>query len=188
MRSRTAASLIILGLLLFSGCQSGAGVPAEPTLPAATEPAAATAPADTNPPAAPPAGASTPDRSDRLTPAAPSGDPGALPEKAPTTESLPPVVANIDGDILNPILVELARSQGVTPGEIKVVQAQALTYSDGSLGCPQPGKIYTQSLVDGYWIVLEVGGKTFDYRAAQTGHYFLCEDGAAPKPAGTPAQ
>ena len=54
-----------------------------------------------------------------------------------------------------------------------VISAEAVTFPDGSLGCPQPGMVYTQALVDGYKIVAEAGGKTYDYRG--TGSTFrLC--------------
>jgi hypothetical protein len=36
-----------------------------------------------------------------------------------------------------------------------VVQAEAVTWPDGALGCPEPGIVYTQALVPGYWVVVE---------------------------------
>jgi hypothetical protein len=35
--------------------------------------------------------------------------------------------------------------------------------------------MYTQALVDGYWVVLAVGEQEYDYRASDTGYFFLCE-------------
>jgi hypothetical protein len=56
---------------------------------------------------------------------------------------------------------------------VTVISAEAVTFPDGSLGCPEPGMAYTQALVDGYKIVAEAGGKTYDFRG--TGSTFrLC--------------
>jgi hypothetical protein len=50
--------------------------------------------------------------------------------------------------------------------QVVVVSAEEVTFPDGSLGCPQPGMVYTQAMVDGYKIVAEAGGKTYDYRGS----------------------
>ena len=41
---------------------------------------------------------------------------------------------------------------------MRLIRDEAVTWSDGSLGCPQPGEYYTQVLVPGYWIVFDVAG------------------------------
>jgi hypothetical protein len=38
-----------------------------------------------------------------------------------------------------------------------------VTWSDGALGCPAPGRFYTQALVPGFRVQLEAGGERFDY-------------------------
>lgn len=58
---------------------------------------------------------------------------------------------------------------------IEVVAAHEVTWSDGSLGCPEPGMSYTQALVDGYRIELTDGQRTYDYHGANGGDPFLCE-------------
>ena len=44
--------------------------------------------------------------------------------------------------------------------EVHVVSVEDVTWSDGSLGCPQPGFSYTQALVPGYRVALEHAGRT----------------------------
>ena len=44
---------------------------------------------------------------------------------------------------------------------------------DGSLGCPQPGIAYTQMVVDGWQIVAQANGQTFDYRGSGN-NFRLC--------------
>lgn len=44
---------------------------------------------------------------------------------------------------------DLAATLGVPEDEISVTGASAVTWNDGSMGCPQPDMSYTQALVDG---------------------------------------
>jgi hypothetical protein len=52
--------------------------------------------------------------------------------------------------------------------------AEAVTWPDGSLGCPQPGRAYTQALVRGYRIQIVAGDRTLEYHASLRGVPFLC--------------
>jgi hypothetical protein len=77
--------------------------------------------------------------------------------------------------VIDPVVADVARRAGVPVDQVTVVSAEEMTFPDGSLGCPVPGMVYTQALVDGYKIVAEAGGKTYDYRG--TGSTFrLCEN------------
>jgi hypothetical protein len=105
-----------------------------------------------------------PDRS--LTPSSvqPSLEPGA---SASGSIDLPQ-------SIIDPVVAEVARLAGVPADQVTVISAEEVTFPDGSLGCPVPGMAYTQVLTDGYKIVAEAGGKTYDFRG--TGSSFrLCE-------------
>ena len=57
-----------------------------------------------------------------------------------------------------------------------VVSAEPMTWNDGALGCPVAGQVYTQALVDGYRVVLEVDGQEYDYRVGGGADVRLCED------------
>ena len=57
-----------------------------------------------------------------------------------------------------------------------IVSAHAETFSDGSLGCPEPGMMYTQALVDGYQVVVEANGTQLDYRGSGPGQFRVCEN------------
>ena len=74
------------------------------------------------------------------------------------------------------VIADLERRTGatVTP---EVVSAEAVTWNDGSLGCPEPGQAYTQALVDGYQVILEVDGDRYDYRVGNAASVRLCEGG-----------
>lgn len=74
---------------------------------------------------------------------------------------------------LEAVQADLAE-RGVT-GEVVVVSSTAMTWNDGSLGCPQPGQQYTQALVEGWQMIVTVGDQTYDYRFASSGAPLLCE-------------
>lgn len=111
-----------------------------------------------------------------------------LPERVPPTQGITPVTGEVPTSLLDSILKDLAERSGAAVENIAVIQAQSTVWNDGSMGCPQPGVLYTQALVNGYWVLLEVDGKQYDYRAGKSGTFILCENGSIPRLApGTPA-
>lgn len=85
------------------------------------------------------------------------------------------VTGEVPGEILEEIVADLAQALGAAPGEIEVLHDEAVTWSDGSLGCPEPDKVYMQMLVPGYRVILGHGGQQYDYRASERGTFRLCE-------------
>lgn len=121
----------------------------------------AVAPDDSVSPLAPPVGA---------TPVSAPAD------AAPATPAVGDVsMSGIPGDLLNAILADASERTGLSPDALVVTQAEATTWNDGSLGCPEPGMFYTQALVDGYQIVVEADGQALDYRVQSSGFFRLCE-------------
>lgn len=103
-----------------------------------------------------------------------------VPTVPPTT---PPSTAPGDpaeAEIVEAAVADLAERLGVDPEEISLVSFQWVTWNDGSIGCPQPGVVYTQALVEGSLTVLEHDGLEYDYHAGAGGDPFLCEAGAFP--------
>ncbi len=84
-------------------------------------------------------------------------------------------LAGIPGDLLNSVLDDAAQRLGVSTDALVVTRAEAVTWNDGSLGCPEPGMFYTQALVDGYWIVVEADNQSLDYRATGSGNFRICD-------------
>jgi hypothetical protein len=78
-------------------------------------------------------------------------------------------------ELLDKIRAALASEQGVSAGDVKVISAQSVNWPNGALGCPKPGRMYTQAIVPGYRIELEAGGKRFTYNASTRGAYKRCE-------------
>jgi hypothetical protein len=75
----------------------------------------------------------------------------------------------------------LART-GAERASVSVQKSEQVQWSDGSLGCPAPDVMYTQAIVDGYQVILDVGGTTYDYRLSDTGYFVLCEGGQPVSP------
>jgi hypothetical protein len=93
--------------------------------------------------------------------------PSAQPVLSPgASDSATPGPNTLPASITDPVVAEIARVAGVPVDEVVILSAQAETFSDGSLGCPVPGMVYTQALVDGYRIVAKAGGTIYDYRGS----------------------
>lgn len=75
------------------------------------------------------------------------------------------------------VLAHAAELTGVPEQRIEVTRSEAVTWPDGSLGCPEPGMFYTQAVEPGYWVELEVEGQMLDYRLTENGSFKLCESG-----------
>ncbi len=82
--------------------------------------------------------------------------------------------------VAQPAVTDLADHLGVDESAITVVSVEDVTWSDGSLGCPEPGMMYTQALVDGTLIVLEVDGVAYEYHSGGEHDAFYCENPTPP--------
>jgi hypothetical protein len=60
-------------------------------------------------------------------------------------------------------------------GEPTLISSERVEYSDGSLGCPAPGQAYTQSIVEGYRVVVRADDRVLDYRFGSGDEPRLCE-------------
>jgi hypothetical protein len=77
--------------------------------------------------------------------------------------------------IVEPVRADAATRAGVDPATVEVVTADATEWNDGSLGCPEPGMVYTQAIVSGWHVVVRAGGREYDYRVTGPGRFRLCE-------------
>ena len=172
-----AALIALLVVAFITGCQANSRDSSMPLETAASQTALSRS---TTLPDLPTQQIATPDRM--------SATMTKKPERVPPTLITTPVTGEVPAKLLDVILKDLAGRTGAALEKIAVIQSQATIWNDGSMGCPQPGVMYTQALVNGYWVILQIGNQKYDYRAAQTGYFFLCERGLAPvTPPGTPS-
>jgi hypothetical protein len=87
----------------------------------------------------------------------------------PVTGEVPAVIV----DAARVLLADVVGAEAAAAATLMV--AEAVTWPDGSMGCPEPGVMYTQQLVPGYRLVLEVDGASYDYRASEGGEIRYCD-------------
>ncbi len=115
--------------------------------------------------------------------ATPSTTPMASPASSPvrTIPRVSPPATPTDGEgvpaaITTAVLDDVVERTGVEPGSVVVIKAEPTVWPNGALGCPEPGKMYTEALEPGYWLVVEAGGQRMDYRVTRRGTLKLCEN------------
>lgn len=102
---------------------------------------------------------------------------------AATQPTLQPAVrASPHESLVEAARIDAARRSGLPAREMKVVSLESVTWRNGSLGCPRPGMSYTDALVPGYRIRLQVGRQVWDYHASERGSLALCPPGQAQDP------
>jgi len=103
----------------------------------------------------------------------------------PPPQQSPPPMAAMSGtlkEVVRAARADAVRRTGVAAESLVLVSAESVTWSDGSLGCPQPGMMYTQALVPGYRVRLRGPGGEMDYHASARGALVLCPAGRAVEP------
>ncbi len=122
---------------------------------------------------------------DPSTPSSPSAGTQSAPPSASSPSSSaggqehtggPAAPSGVPEDAWQALLADLEERLGAPITDVTVVSAEATTWNDGSLGCPVPGQMYTQALVDGYQVILEIDGERYDYRIGSGTDVRLCEN------------
>ena len=84
---------------------------------------------------------------------------------------------------------DLAERLQMDMEKITLVKTEETIWPDASLGCPAPGKVYTQGTVPGYQIWLKANGMEHVYHTDWLGQVVLCPelqpDETAPLPENT---
>lgn len=93
-------------------------------------------------------------------------------KEVPTSRSMPP---SLPGTLGQDIIADAADRTGVPIDQIEVVSVEERTFNDSSLGCPEPGMMYTQVLTPGLIVLVDAAGEEMDYRVASGSNVFrLC--------------
>jgi hypothetical protein len=94
---------------------------------------------------------------------------------------MPPRLLTLEAAV-QAALADASRRTGSQIPALQLLSATAVTWRDGSLGCPQPGMVYTQALVPGYRVRIRAAGQDLDYHAALRGAVTYCPAGRAQDP------
>lgn len=104
--------------------------------------------------------------------------------------SLEPTIPNPGNPVWNEIVTkaknDLAGRLSIEVSQIDLLEVREVTWSDSSLGCPQPGMIYSQATQDGLLIRLSAAGRMYFYHSGATQVPFLCEGTSQMVPQVTP--
>jgi len=170
--NKTPAAALLTGLLVLGACGSAEE---DPTTTATRNTTSTTAaveqPATTPAPQTAPTTAADdqePAVSDTIEPAG-SVEGGSV-QNAYLAEEYPSELTGlIDG-----MIADLADRLGIDKSAITIVATEEVTWSNASLGCPQPDMSYAQVETDGMRVILEANGDFYDYRSGGTENAFLC--------------
>jgi hypothetical protein len=91
-------------------------------------------------------------------------------------EPPPAVTGEAPAEVLQRIRADLATRTKRDTKALRPIRDEAVTWSDGALGCPRFGEMYPQLPTQGYWIMFEVEGRLYDYRVDSQGRFRLCEN------------
>ena len=99
--------------------------------------------------------------------------PGSLVENLqPAGE--PVNAASIPRAVRRAVVMDAAKRFNVAESAVVLSRAEQVTWSDGSLGCPQPGLKYTQMLVAGYRVVATTTAGALTYHTDSRGNVVNC--------------
>lgn len=115
------------------------------------------------------------------TPPQSGSGPAAVPAGAADPEPAVTDAENLDG-MVEIARKDLARRLAVDIDSIARVDARSVTWASGANGCPRPGMNYTQALVPGLLIVLQVGEERFAYHAGSGTDPVYCPADRAERP------
>ena len=79
------------------------------------------------------------------------------------------VAMDAEGKIVARAKKDLARRKGISGEKIFLRQVETVTWTDASLGCPVPNRMYAQVLIPGYRLVLSDGITDFEYHTDNFG-------------------
>lgn len=65
---------------------------------------------------------------------------------------------------------------------LRVIDARAVNWTSGALGCPKPGLSYIEVVTAGYLVVIDAEGTTFYLHSSRTGAPFVCPEGQRQPP------
>jgi hypothetical protein len=93
-----------------------------------------------------------------------------------TMSTTSPAVPGAESPQARAAAADLASRLEVDESKVAVTAVEEVTWRDGSLGCAEPGTMYTQALVDGHRITLAVDEEQYEYHDGGGRDPFLCEN------------
>jgi hypothetical protein len=85
-------------------------------------------------------------------------------------------IASVPRETRRAVVADAARRFNVAASAVVLTRAERVSWPDGSLGCPEPGRMYTQALVPGYRIVARTAEGELVYHTDEHDHVENCAD------------
>lgn len=103
--------------------------------------------------------------------------PTRIPDPAPPASAAgePVATATMPREVRRAVVADAARRFKVAEAAVVLVQAEKLTWNDGSLGCPQPGQMYSQALVPGFRVLAKTSEGDLLYHTDMRGQAVVCD-------------
>lgn len=95
-------------------------------------------------------------------------------ETPPAPAGEPVNTASMPREVRRAVVADAARRFRVDENAVVLTRAEQLTWNDGSLGCPEPGRMYTQMLVPGYRVVAKTAEGELTYHTDTRGNVVTC--------------
>ena len=91
-------------------------------------------------------------------------------EKQPEPDLQPAIMGWVDE-----AKQDLAQRQSISTEQIELLSFEPQVWPNAGMGCPQPGMMYAQVMVEGYLIRLVAGDEIYNYHGGGNRAPFLCE-------------
>jgi len=111
------------------------------------------------------------------TPAGSIAPPARIPYPVNTSQipaGTPVAVSAIPKRLRSAVVDDAAKRFAVPASAVVLTRAERVTWPDGSLGCAEPGHIYTQALVSGFRLVARTSAGEFLYHTDEGDRFVSC--------------
>jgi hypothetical protein len=104
-------------------------------------------------------------------------------ELPPAPQGAPVSTAEMPREVREAVVADAARRFKVEASAVVLTRAEQVTWPNGALGCPEPGRMYTQMLVEGYRVVAKTAEGEMTYHTDARGSVVNCASGVLPRKA-----
>jgi len=104
--------------------------------------------------------------------APPTRIPDAPPPDGPA--GLQVATSEVPRAVRRAVVADAARRFGVAESAVVLSGAEKVTWSDGALGCPAPGQMYSQAQVPGFRVLAKTAAGSFLYHTDSRGQVLIC--------------
>jgi hypothetical protein len=96
----------------------------------------------------------------------------------------PTAIAQLPRSVRRAVVADAAKRFRVAESAVVLGRAEQVTWSDGSLGCREPGRAYAQMLVPGFRLVAITSAGELTYHTDSRGNAVTCASGVRARSAG----